>query len=89
MNKQNRKRLKDTENRLLVARGVGICRAGWQRLGLGQLQNSHGDVRSSTGNGANDRVIPIGARWKMEILGGTLSKVLCYTTDCVTAMLCT
>ena len=38
-----------------------------------QLQNSHGDVKYSTGNIVNGVVIAVsGARWVLEIPAGTL-----------------
>ena len=72
MNGQNRNRLTDTGNRLMVARaeggwGVktvkGLSTSGW-------LQNSHGDVKYSTGNTVNNIVITMyGVRWVLDLLG--------------------
>ena len=62
MNKQNRNSLIHSENRLKVVRGEGVW-GDWvkQVKGLSsvdrQLQNSHGDVKYSTGNIVNDIAI--------------------------------
>ena len=40
------------------------------------LQNSHGDVRYSIGNTANDIVVTMcGGRWALGVSGGPLCKV--------------
>ena len=76
MNKQNRNRLTDTENRLVVARAE---RAGGKVKGLRgtdwQLQNGRGDVKGSRGDMVDNTVVPKpGARWGLEIPGGPLCK---------------
>lgn len=53
-----------------------------------QLQRSHSDVKHSTGDTASNTVMtPHGARWVLELLGGTFHKwhkclrPLCYTPE--------
>ena len=91
INKQNRNRLIDMESRLAVARGAGGS-GGWVKKGKGLrstnwwLQNSPRDVKLSTGNVVNNIVITMcGARWALEISGGTC----CEVHDCLTTMLYT
>ena len=61
-NKQNRNRLTDTENRLMVAR-VGEGWGNWVKKVKGlrstnwQLQNSHGNTKYSIGNTVNNSVM--------------------------------
>ena len=45
-----------------------------------KLQNSPGDVKHSIGNIVNTVITTYGARWVLEIQGGTLYKV----HDCLT-----
>ena len=87
---ENRNRLKDTKNRLMITRREGF--RGWVKKGKGlrspkwQSQNSHKDVNSLIGNVVNTIVITrSGARWVLEITGGPLCKVY----DCLTTMLYT
>ena len=88
INKQNRNRLTDTENRLITARWEGFGRLGETGAGIRgtnwQLQNSHEDVRYSIGNVVNNIVITkYGASLLLEISRGSLCKVY----DCLTTML--
>ena len=79
INKQNKNRLIDTVNRLMVPEGRGLGRLGAKGEGIEryrQLQNSHGDVKYSIGNIINNVVITMyDAQWVLEISGGTLYKV--------------
>ena len=50
------------------------------------LHNSHGDIKHSRGNRVSNIVITVyGARWVLEILGGSLYKVY----DCLMTILYT
>ena len=87
---ENRNRLKDTKNRLMIARREGF--RGWVKKGKGlrslkwQSQNSHKDVNSLIGNVVNNIVITMyRCRWILEISGGLLYKIY----DCPSAMLYT
>ena len=88
MNKQNRKRQRYREQTEGCHWEEGLV-IGWKMVkGListnRQLQNSHWDVNYSTGNIVNYIVVTMyGARWILELLRGTLSKVY----DCLTATL--
>ena len=63
MNKQNRNRLIDIENRVIVARGEGVGDCVKKVKGLRStdwsLQNSHGDAKYSIGNIVNNIVMPM------------------------------
>ena len=64
----------------LDEKGEGLRSTNWL------LQNSHKDVRYSTGSTVSNIVITMcGARWALGILGETLRKVY----NCVTAVLYT
>lgn len=70
MNKQNRNRLRDSENRLTIARkeGVeGVEKVKGLRSTDAELQNSHGDVKSSIGNRVNKVITVYGVRWALDI----------------------
>ena len=78
MNKQNRNRLRYREQADSCQRGEGL---GYWVKGLRstnwQLQSSHGDVNYSVGNIVNNIVVTMyGARWILEISGGTLCKYM-------------
>ena len=61
-----------------VEKGKGLRSINWE------LQNSHRDVKYSTGNVVNNIVITMsGARWILEISGGPVCKVY----DCLTTTL--
>ena len=80
MNKQNRTRLLDTENRMMVARGEEHL-GGWVKKMEGfktnnwWLQNSLRAVKYITGNTVNSiAVTTCGARWVREPSGERLLK---------------
>ena len=67
-------------SRRLVEKGKELRSTDWS------LQYSHGYVNYSIGNIISNIVVTMyGAKWVLEILGGTLCKVY----DCLTIRLCT
>ena len=88
MNRQNRNRLTDTENRLMVARRRAFGELGEKGEGTKKSRSvvikDSRDVKYSIGNIVNNNIIiRYGTHWVLEVSGGTLCKV----HDCLTTML--
>ena len=66
-----------------VGRGLGVDGKGISKYRL-PVRKQYGDVKCSVGNTVNNIVVTMfGARWALEILGGSFCKV----HGCLTTML--